>query len=62
MQGPERRTEWPVPSGETADVTVAVMMNEDRLDYLRPNRYFRFYLFREKQTDITCWLPEGFLA
>jgi len=40
----------------------AVAMNEDRLDYLRPNRYFRFYLFREKHTDITCWLPEGFLA
>ena len=33
---------------------------EGSLDYLRPNRYFKFYLFREKEGLTTCWLPEGF--
>lgn len=28
--------------------------------YLRPNRYFKFYLFRQKKGATTCWLPEGF--
>ena len=35
---------------------------EGRLSYLRPNRYFKFYLFREKSGGTTCWLPEGFCA
>ena len=35
-------------------------IDEDRLSYLRPNRYFKFYLFREKDGNTTCWLPEGF--
>ena len=32
------------------------------LGYLRPNRYFKFYLFRERKGATTCWLPEGFCA
>ncbi len=34
--------------------------DESRLSYLRPNRYFKFYLFRQKKGAMTCWLPEGF--
>lgn len=33
-----------------------------RFSYLRPNRYFKFYLFRAREGDQTCWLPEGFSA
>ena len=35
---------------------------ESRTGYLRPNRYFRFYLFREKDGPRTCWLPDGFCS
>ncbi|MBU0628553.1 MAG: hypothetical protein KKC75_05150 [Nanoarchaeota archaeon] len=28
--------------------------------YLRPNRYFKFYLLSERNGTTTCWLPEGF--
>jgi len=32
----------------------------DRTAYLLPSRYFHFYLFKERCTGGTCWLPEGF--
>jgi len=35
---------------------------EADIEYLRPNRYFKFYLFRQKGGNTTCWLPEGFSA
>jgi len=36
-------------------------LGEDRIAYLRPNRDFRLYQFKAKNTDVTCWLPEGFM-
>jgi len=38
------------------------MLTEPKHEYLRPNRYFRFFLFKEKLNGTTCWLPEGFLV
>ena len=32
----------------------------DRHDYLRPWRYFRFYMLYESNSRRTCWLPEGY--
>jgi len=32
----------------------------DRRRYLCPSRYFRFYMFHERASRRTCWLPEGF--
>ena len=32
----------------------------ERLEYLLPTRYFRFYLFSDRRSNVTCWLPEGF--
>ena len=32
----------------------------DRIEYLIPTRYFRFYLFSDPQANVTCWLPQGF--
>jgi hypothetical protein len=32
----------------------------DRNAYLRPWRYFRFYVLHEPTSRRTCWLPEGF--
>ena len=46
---------------ERGAVDVRLQEEEAELrDYLRPNRYFRFYLFKERETNTTCWLPEGF--
>lgn len=28
--------------------------------YLRPWRYFRFYMLYEPKSGRTCWLPEGY--
>lgn len=28
--------------------------------YLRPWRYFRFYMLHEPKSNRTCWLPEGY--
>ena len=32
----------------------------DRHGYLRPWRYFRFYMLYEPNSGRTCWLPEGY--
>jgi hypothetical protein len=32
----------------------------DRLSYLCPSRYFRFYMLHERDSNSTCWLPEGY--
>ncbi len=32
----------------------------DRHGYLRPWRYFRFYMLYEPNARKTCWLPEGY--
>jgi hypothetical protein len=32
----------------------------DRHAYLRPWRYFRFYVLYEPASRRTCWLPEGY--
>ncbi len=32
----------------------------DRHEYLRPWRYFRFYMLYEPHEKKTCWLPEGY--
>lgn len=32
----------------------------DRNAYLRPWKYFRFYVLFEPESRKTCWLPEGF--
>lgn len=41
-----------------------IMMEEapgyDRHAYLRPWRYFRFYVLHEARSNRTCWLPEGY--
>lgn len=29
-------------------------------EYLNPARYFKFYLCREVESNLTIWLPEGF--
>jgi len=31
----------------------------ERLRYLSPSRYFRFYMLHERISQSTCWLPEG---
>jgi len=31
-----------------------------RLWYLWPSRYFHFYVFFDKTSRLTCWLPEGY--
>jgi hypothetical protein len=33
----------------------------ERLWYLWPSRYFHLYMFHEKPTSRTCWLPEGYM-
>ena len=43
-----------------AEQTDQTDQDESRFSYLRPNRYFKFYLFRQKKGAMTCWLPEGF--
>jgi hypothetical protein len=32
----------------------------ERLNYLCPSRYFRFYMLHEREDNRTCWLPEGY--
>ena len=32
----------------------------DRHGYLRPGRYFHFYLLYEPTAGKTCWLPDGY--
>ena len=32
----------------------------ERLRYLCPSRYFRYYMFHERVSKRTCWLPEGY--
>jgi len=32
----------------------------ERLQYLCPSRYFRFYMLYERISHSTCWLPEGY--
>ncbi len=32
----------------------------DRYGYLRPGRYFHFYLLYEPTTGKSCWLPDGY--
>jgi hypothetical protein len=45
---------------ETSERTEQETSCLDRTAYLLPTRYFHFYLFRERSTQGTCWLPEGF--
>ncbi len=33
-----------------------------RLQYLCPSRYLRFYMLYERSSHRTCWLPEGYDA
>lgn len=54
------QTRWRTPTA-LREVETA-MLAEPRHEYLRPNRYFRLYLFKEKLNRTTCWLPEGFLV
>ncbi|MBM4083341.1 MAG: hypothetical protein FJ272_00965 [Planctomycetes bacterium] len=54
------QTRWRTATA-TRDVESA-MLTEPKHEYLRPNRYFRFFLFKEKLNGTTCWLPEGFLV
>ncbi|MBU1136314.1 MAG: hypothetical protein KJ559_02290 [Nanoarchaeota archaeon] len=35
---------------------------KDKYEYLRPNKYFKFYIFVEQSSKLICWLPEGFIA
>ena len=32
----------------------------ERLRYLTPSRYFRFFMLHERVSRKTCWLPEGY--
>ena len=32
----------------------------ERIEYLMPTRYFRFYFLTHPESRATCWLPEGF--
>ena len=34
----------------------------ERMRYLCPSRYFRFFMFYERVSHRTCWLPEGYDA
>ncbi|HRU07225.1 MAG TPA: hypothetical protein P5137_15775 [Candidatus Brocadiia bacterium] len=34
----------------------------ERLRYLSPKRYFRFYMLYLPDAKKSCWLPEGFLS
>ena len=34
----------------------------ERLRYLCPTRYFRVYMFYDRVSRRTCWLPEGYNA
>ena len=31
-----------------------------RLWYLWPSRYFHFYMFFDRASQLSCWLPEGY--
>ena len=53
------------PDALAYDPRTARMLAEDhpeydRHDYLRPWRYFRFYMLYEPVSRRTCWLPEGY--
>ena len=48
---------------EHGSIDVALLDGDlDRYDYLRPGRYLKVYVFRERGTDVTCWVPDGFMA
>ena len=32
----------------------------ERLFYLLPTRYFRFFFLYDKRSHESCWIPEGF--
>ena len=34
----------------------------DRIGYLCPSRYFRFFMLYDRSSNSTCWLPEGYNA
>jgi len=51
-------TEAPVPTVEEPPRLSA----DRRRRYLHPSRYFHMYLFADRETELCCWLPEGYLA
>jgi len=54
----------PVETSDTAKALFTLhkknWTGNDRLAYLRPSRYFHFYMFYEPEFCRTCWLPEGY--
>ena len=44
------------PKSRDSDVPSAL----ERMRYLCPSRYFRFFMFHEPKAKRTCWLPEGY--
>ena len=55
----EPRSEANVDKSECSRHVLSVRTME-RLVYLSPRRYFRFYLLYVPETEVSCWLPEGF--
>lgn len=45
-------------SGRPRDALTAKTV--ERLAYLSPRRYFRFYMLYVPEAQLSCWLPEGF--
>jgi len=41
-------------------VITEMPVDYDRHGYLRPWRYFRFYMLYDPNSRRTCWLPEGY--
>jgi len=54
-----RETDTASPGSSHVKVQIVNTQEDDRA-YLRPNRYFRFFLFKEKEGSRTCWLPDGY--
>ncbi len=53
------KTTW---ASRSADVIPAQSDGtvSERLNYLRPSRYFHLYLLKDPKASRTCWLPEGY--
>ena len=50
---------WAEP--QVAVETEELPLTIEKLWYLWPSRYFHLYMFYEKKTGSTCWLPEGYM-
>ena len=53
------KTAWASRSADVISASPEATVTE-RLNYLRPSRYFHQYLLKDPKSNRTCWLPEGY--